>query len=50
MKLTEKHRRIIAFVLLALGIVLILAGIFRGEVATVFNKATHICMECIGIG
>ena len=50
MKLTEKYRRIIAFVLLALGIVLVLAGIFRGEAQAVFNKATHICMECIGIG
>ena len=32
------------------GIALALAGIFRGEVQAVFNKATHICMECIGIG
>ncbi len=50
MKLTEKHRRITALVVLALGLGLLIAGIFRGEAETVFNKATHICMECIGIG
>ena len=50
MKLTEKHRRIIALIVLVLGIVLVFAGIFRGEAQVVFNKATHICMECIGIG
>ena len=50
MKLIEKHRKIIAIVSLCIGIVLVLAGIFRGEAETVFNKATRICMECIGIG
>ncbi len=44
-----KHR-IISVLLLCLGVALILAGIFRGEAETVFNKATRICMECIGIG
>lgn len=29
---------------------LIVAGIANSEVATVFNKAIKICMECIGIG
>lgn len=42
--------RIISVLLLCLGVALILAGIFRGEALTVFNKATRICMECIGIG
>ncbi len=39
-----------AFILLALGTVLVLAGLFRGEVAVVFEKASKICLECIGIG
>lgn len=36
--------------LLALAILLILAGIFRGEAELVLQKAVNLCMECIGIG
>ncbi|MBR2775427.1 MAG: thioredoxin [Selenomonadaceae bacterium] len=25
-------------------------GIWRGELSTVFAKATRICLECIGLG
>lgn len=46
---TQKHR-IIAAIFLLIGIALVIAGIFREEAVTVFNKATRICMECIGIG
>ena len=46
----ESHRTAIALILLIAGIVLVIAGIFRGEAKTVFDKATKICMECIGIG
>ncbi|MCI8280978.1 MAG: thioredoxin [Lachnospiraceae bacterium] len=34
----------------ALGLVLMIWGIFRGEMPVVLEKAIHICMECIGIG
>ncbi|HIX52229.1 MAG TPA: thioredoxin [Candidatus Lachnoclostridium stercoripullorum] len=36
--------------LLCAGVILLAAGIFRGEVALVLTKAANICMECIGIG
>ncbi|MBQ6782018.1 MAG: hypothetical protein IJP62_12460 [Treponema sp.] len=47
---STKRPRIIAIISLIIGIALVIAGIFRGEAVTVFNKATRICMECIGIG
>ena len=36
--------------LLALSLLLIGAGIFRGEADVVLQKAVNLCMECIGIG
>ena len=36
--------------LAAAGILMMIYGISRGEMAVVFTKAVNICMECIGIG
>lgn len=40
----------IGIVLVFLGLILMAIGIFRGEMAVVLEKATRICLECIGIG
>lgn len=42
--------RIISILLLIVSISLILLGIYREEAECVIEKATKICMECIGIG
>ena len=34
----------------ALSFLLVGAGIWRGEIATVLNKGINLCLECVGIG
>lgn len=48
--MSEQKRKAVSRILLAAAVLMIAAGIFRGEVGTVLIKATKICMECIGIG
>lgn len=37
-------------IIFLIGILLIISGVSRGEVAIVLEKAIRICLECIGIG
>ncbi len=39
-----------AVLVLMVGVVCIAVGLSRGEDVMVFNKAIHVCLECIGIG
>lgn len=43
-------RRIILIGIIILSCSAIIIGIVRGEVQTVLQKATRVCLECIGIG
>lgn len=43
-------RRATPYILLTLGAVFIVLGIWGGEVAVVLSRAANICLECIGIG
>lgn len=47
----KRSVRICIFTVLALaGTAFLLYGIFSNQIETVLTKATHICLECIGIG
>jgi uncharacterized membrane protein YiaA len=37
-------------VVLAVGAVLLVLGVWRGELIDIMEKGTAICLECIGIG
>ena len=37
-------------ILLGIGIIFLITGIFLGNPLDIFRKAIFICMECIGIG
>ena len=43
-------RRAAGIAILVLGILLIVAGVFRGELDAILKKAVIVCMECIGLG
>lgn len=48
--LANKKSHLIAFFLLAMGIIFTIVGFQRGEAMLVLSKATKVCLECIGIG
>ena len=46
----QTAKRALPYLVIVLGAVLIVLGIWGGEVAVVLSRATNICLECIGIG
>ena len=38
------------YILLIIFVLLLLCGIFLGEVAKILGHATIVCLDCIGIG
>lgn len=48
--MSEKVRKRIQIAVVAAGVLMMAAGVVRGEVGTLFVKSTNICLECIGIG
>ena len=43
-------RNMIRFLGITIALMLITLGIWTGGYQDILNKATHICLECIGIG
>jgi hypothetical protein len=44
------ERRKLVYLVLAAGLILLLAGLLRGEAVFVLRRAILICLGCIGIG
>ncbi len=44
------RKNIIALVIIAVSLLFIAIGVWRGELDVVFRKAVNVCMECIGLG
>ena len=46
----EQKRHFFKVTLLIVGMVMLCAGVMRGEADTVLSKAIRLCLECVGIG
>lgn len=48
--MTEKQKNRVSTGIVLLSLVLLAAGVLRGENTVVWRKAVNLCMECIGLG
>lgn len=48
--MTTRRKTMLTLALLVLGAASLVFGIYRNEAEVVWNKASNICLECIGIG
>lgn len=48
--MSKNKKIIVQAVCLGVFVFMMGYGIYRGEVAVVFNKAVNVCLECIGLG
>jgi len=48
--MSKTIRKIMPAVILAAGIIMMISGIYRGELRVILQKGIVICLECIGIG
>lgn len=46
----SKLRKFTPYAIIALGVVLVIAGFARNENLQILSKAVAVCLECIGIG
>ena len=49
MKISGKNKKWITIAVLAVAVIMIAAGIVKGEPSIVLTKAKTICLQCIGI-
>ena len=43
-------RSVLPVIILLAGVVMMVLGVWRGELNDILRKATIVCLECIGIG
>lgn len=45
-----RKERVLPYLLIAVGIGMVIVGLYRQEADLILSKAINICLECVGIG